>query len=168
MEAFRAQHPETIWSVKRLDKKSTGQWRKVHSDAAVTIRGRAPPKRLWRVEVEDAGTEKLCLVISPTTKRLVEAQQIFVDPLAARLPNWNNTPMVMIMDTDQWALVIAESKTILPDAKLGRRLDVGECVECRKKSTFLVKGEAGLIFCANCGQKYQVIDSVTEEVLSFP
>jgi uncharacterized protein YbaR (Trm112 family) len=168
VEAFREQYPETIWSVKRLDRESTEQWGKDHPQASITVKGGASPKRLWLVEVEDPGNVKLRLIISPSTKQLVEAQLTPAEPLTTRLPNWNNHRIGILMDTEHWNLIYNESKTLMPYAKLGYKLDTGECVQCRKVSTFFVKGEAGLIFCSNCGQKYRVIDSVTEEVLSFP
>jgi len=166
VETFRTQHPETIWSVQLLDKRQTDQWKTAHPQAPITLQGGAPPKRLWRVEVEDPGNEKLSLIISPSTKQLVNAERTPAEPLSTRLPNWNNQRIGIIMDTEHWKLIYQEAKTLLPYAKLGAKLDTAECVLCRKVGTFFVKGEAGLLFCPNCGQKYRVIDSVTEEVLS--
>ena len=55
--------------VEKMAPKATEAWIKKNPKANV---GTPPPKNLWIVELEEVGKEKLTIIISPTSKKILE------------------------------------------------------------------------------------------------
>ncbi len=70
---FEQKHPDCVWNVEKMSAKATREWIKKHPDAQFSQKGKAPPKHLWIVELEAIEEEKLVLIISPLTKKVIDA-----------------------------------------------------------------------------------------------
>lgn len=66
---FEEKRPDCTVMVTKMKPKETEAWIKKNPKANV---GSPPPKSLWLVELEDIGKEKLVVIISPETKKIVE------------------------------------------------------------------------------------------------
>ena len=71
-QKFEDKHPECVWNVGKMKPKDTEKWIKKHPKAVVAPKDKDPPKNLWFVELEELEKEKLILVISPLTKKVVD------------------------------------------------------------------------------------------------
>ncbi|MFX1451289.1 MAG: hypothetical protein ACFFCM_10630 [Promethearchaeota archaeon] len=65
---FEDDHPECTVMVTKISPKDTQAWIKKNPKANVGT----DVKNLWLVELEDPGNEKLVVIISPITKKIVE------------------------------------------------------------------------------------------------
>ncbi len=71
-EAFDKKYPDCVVNVEKMKAKEIEAWIKKHPKAEVQ-KGAAPPKALWLVELEALEKEKLVVVVSPDTKKVVDA-----------------------------------------------------------------------------------------------
>lgn len=71
-EKFEAKYPDCVWNVEKMKPKDTEAWIKKHPKAAIAPAGKDAPKNLWIVEIEELEVEKLVMVISPLTKKVVD------------------------------------------------------------------------------------------------
>jgi len=71
-DAFDNKYPDCVWNVEKMSPKDTEAWIKKHPKADIAPKDKAPPKNLWVVELEELEKEKLVLVISPLTQKVLE------------------------------------------------------------------------------------------------
>ncbi len=79
-EKFEKKYPNCVWNVEKMKPKATEAWIKKHPKASVAPSGKEPPKNLWIVELEELEKEKLVLVISPLTKKIVHTETVKLEP----------------------------------------------------------------------------------------
>lgn len=73
-ENFEKQYPDCVWNVEKMKPRDAEKWLKDHPKAVVAATGKAAPKVLWIVELEELDREKLILIVSPDTKKIIDTR----------------------------------------------------------------------------------------------
>lgn len=74
-QAFEAKHPDCVWNVEKMKPKDVEVFIKKNAKLASLITNKpTPPKALWLVELEELDAEKLTIIVSPDTKKVVDAK----------------------------------------------------------------------------------------------
>ena len=78
---FDDKHPDCVWNVGKMKPKETEAWLKKHPKANPGKDKKGlPPKNLWFVELEELEKEKLTLIISPITKKVLDIKSEKLEP----------------------------------------------------------------------------------------
>ncbi len=71
VEEFDGKYPEAVYNIEKMSPKNTEAWIKANPKADV---GAKPPKNLWIVEIEELAKEKLVVILSPVSKKVLETK----------------------------------------------------------------------------------------------
>ncbi len=80
-EKFDNKYPNCVVDVEKMKPKATEAWIKKHPKAAVgKDKNGNPPKNLWAVEFAELEKEKLVIIISPITKKVIHTETEKLEP----------------------------------------------------------------------------------------
>ncbi|MHA1129413.1 MAG: hypothetical protein ACTSQI_04255 [Candidatus Helarchaeota archaeon] len=80
-EKFEKKYPDCVVDVVKMKPKETEAWIKKHPKANVgKDKKGAPPKNLWAVEFAELEKEKLIIMISPITKKIIDIETEELEP----------------------------------------------------------------------------------------
>lgn len=70
-EEFQKKYPKSVWTVSDISLEDTKQWIADHPKADV---GADPPSHLWVADLAALGVEKLTLIVSPSTQKVIASR----------------------------------------------------------------------------------------------